>query len=88
MGQILQREPVGGAEGLFGAVFVIVFGVGAGVVAASFDYFGIVFLKCDGIVLEKIESADDVFVLGPVHVVMEFIGRLPALRFEAGIGVG
>jgi len=45
-----------------------------------------VFLESVGDVLQENEAQDDVLILGGVHVVTEFVGRLPEFLLEAQDG--
>lgn len=94
VGAGLELEPAGFArdpEDVFGLVFVGVFGVGAGVVAGAGFEAGAHFFEGVGDVFEEDEAEDDVFVLGGVHIIAEFIGGEPEFGFEAddgGVGLG
>ena len=81
--EVMPAGFFGNPEDVFGAVFVGVFGVGAGVIVIACEEFGAHFFEGVGNVLEKDEAEDDVLVFRRVHVVAEFIGGEPELGFEA-----
>ena len=93
LGAGLQVGPAGffgDPEDVLGAVFVRVFGVGAGVVAgfglrAGEELLAVLF-EGVGDVLEEDQAQDDVFVLRRVHVVAELVGGQPELGFETDVG--
>ena len=89
LGAVLQVGPAGGRwhpEDVLGFVFVLVFGIGALVVALASHQLGVMFLEGVGDVFEEDEALDDVLVLRGVHVGPQFVRREPELGFKANVG--
>ena len=87
----LQLRPArffGYPEHIGGAVFVLVFGVGAVVFAFALNQFGVVLVEGLGDVFEKNQAKDDVLVFRRVHVVAQLVGGEPELGFKAEVGGG
>ena len=84
----VHRHP----EDIGGEVFVLVLGIGAGVVAGvrvlAGDELGVMFVEGIGDVLEKDQAEDDMLVFRSVHVVAQLVGGEPELGFKAEVGVG
>ena len=82
----VQRASWRHPEDVLGAVFVGVFGIGAGVVAFAGDELRVLLLEGVGDVLEEDEAEDDVLVFRRVHVVAQLVGGEPELLLEAEVG--
>ena len=78
------RDP----EDIFGAVFVGIFWIGAGVFAFARDELRMVFFETVGDVFEEDQAEDDVLVFRRVHVAAQLVGSEPELRFKADVGGG
>lgn len=86
---VLQELPAGvfGHEKrVFGLVFVLVLGVGPGVVARAGLQLGVMLLEGIGNVFEEDEAQHDVLVLGGIDVFAELVGGFPELLFERLFG--
>ena len=89
LGAVLEISPARGGrhpEDVFGAVFVRIFGIGAGVFAFACDQLRVVFFEAVGDVLEEDQAEDDVLVFRRVHVAAQLVGSEPELLLKADVG--